>query len=148
MTDTISITISSNPLSLNLSLGKQAEVDVDGDSVKDVIVGFWSVKDQKAEIFIKLIPSSQTGAIRPSTNITKSGTKTGFNFNIKDYSGFKWIIGLGVAILIVSFLIYRVLRRKMLERRWEKSRTRFKWRPVGEIKTEAIKEVKELKDKV
>jgi hypothetical protein len=137
--EVITVTISSVPQVINISLGKQIDVDVDEDNIKDVSVGFWSIKDGKAEIFVRLISSSQKVNQTKVVNASKGNTAILNNFNLYDYFDIKWVIGLIVAIALVLFAIYRVVRRKVLERKWEKSRQQFKWRPVGEFKEEQNK---------
>jgi len=131
--ETVSITISSSPMQFNLSLGKQVEVDVDSDGSKDVIVGFWSIKDKNAEIFIRTI-SSQSGGTIAISNGTSTVTPTK-KFDFHKYVGKELAVVLAVGVLLLAFTIYRVVRRKILEKRWEHSRQQFKWRPVGEVKT-------------
>jgi len=141
--ETVSITVTSFPIKFDLNLGGKRNVDVDFDTIDDVIVEFLSIKDGNAEIYIKKITEQR---VSQPENKTEGGFKPiSMILNLGKNVDIKVIIALAVGILILLFAIYRVLRRRMLEKRWESVRPEFKWRPVGEVRTGLI-DIKDFGD--
>jgi len=106
--DTVQITISSDSITFNLSLGEIKKVNLDNDSYYDLKVFLKDMTSYSANIVIALISEKILEEASEEERVIKSIPKEKNIFLIIFY----FLIGIGVLILV--FILYLIIKKKKL----------------------------------
>ncbi|MBS3066493.1 hypothetical protein J4205_01595 [Candidatus Pacearchaeota archaeon] len=115
-TSKVMITVSSDPVNLELSLGETKKVDLDSDKIYDLSLTFNEVVTGKADISVKKIseaaPTGQEGPVSAgetpgTTDDNTAGGETTTKSNL-----YLWIVLVIVIIVIICVIIYYTTKKK------------------------------------
>ncbi len=109
----VKITISSEPITLELSVGEEKKVDFDSDGIYDLHIKVNSISGKVANIYLKEI-SEKYSSETSSENVNEKDTEVPQNVKEKNYS-LIWILCL---IVIAGVLIYFGLRTYKKRKNW------------------------------
>ncbi|MBU3907458.1 MAG: hypothetical protein KKA64_04380 [Nanoarchaeota archaeon] len=114
-TDSATIIISSNPITLVLNIGGEKKVDIDGDGTYDVSVKLNKITDGKGDFTVKKIsepiPASETGPVSGGTGLEEEAT-TEETPSGGISSRTLWIIAVVVVVIIAVVLVSMTKKKK------------------------------------
>ncbi|GAG16718.1 unnamed protein product [marine sediment metagenome] len=106
--DTVQITISSNPITFNLSLGEIKKVNLDNDSYYDLKVFLKDMTSYSADIVIALISEEIPEEASEDERIVKGFPKE------KNILLIIFYVLIGIGILVLIFVLYLIIKKKKL----------------------------------
>ncbi|GEM_PF-5368696 len=115
-TSKVMITVSSDPVNLELSLGETKKVDLDSDKIYDLSLTFNEVVTGKADISVKKIseaaPTGQEGPVSAGETPGATNNTTGGETTSKTNNVYLWVILVVVVIVIICVIVYYVTKKK------------------------------------
>ncbi|MAG24380.1 hypothetical protein CMI47_02275 [Candidatus Pacearchaeota archaeon] len=113
----VTITITSDPIILELGINEQKEIDLDGDGVNDLVVRFDGVVNGRAEIYVKSVTAEVVPDVEPE-EVDVIEVEQPAPAEEVDYTIY-YVIG-GLIVLIV--IVVLVLKAKKKGKRKSKSK--------------------------
>ena len=99
------IVIASEPITLSVNVGEVKKVDVDGDGVYDVSVQLNAISSGKADLTVKKIDEASTSG--SETGSVSEGEKAPIPIESNKNTKFIWIIALIIIVVVVIAIIYQ-----------------------------------------
>lgn len=115
--DKVMITVSSDPISLELSVGETKKVDVDNDKIYDLSLTLNEIVSGKADISVKKIseaaPTQQEGPVSAGETPGATDNTTGEEGETTTKSNmYLWIILVIVVVVIICVIVYYTTKKK------------------------------------
>ena len=107
------IVIASEPITLNINVGEVKKVDVDGDGVYDVSVQLNAISSGKADLTVKKIDEAASGSETGPVSDGEEATDNAKGANDEATEGssknmkFIWIIVLIIVVVVVAVIVYQ-----------------------------------------
>lgn len=112
--DSIVITISSDPITVEVMVGEEVKVDIDEDGTYDIYVKLNAITDGKADITTMKIeeevPEGQ-GAVSGGTMV-EEGTQAGEQEEPMNLTWLWWLLGVIVVVIIIAVAISAAKKKK------------------------------------
>jgi len=99
------IVIASEPITLSVNVGEVKKVDVDGDGVYDVSIQLNAISSGKADLTVKKIDEASTSG--SETGSVSEGEKAPIPIESNKNTKFIWIIALIIIVVVVIAIIYQ-----------------------------------------
>jgi hypothetical protein len=116
--DKVTLTISSNPVTITLGVKERKEVDVDGNGLNDLFIRLDAIVDNKAKLYFKEIKEKISEEVANETageEVTEEVAKEKFVSKVGELVPGKsksfWIVGGIVLLLLIGVVVYFVRKR-------------------------------------